>query len=206
VSAPTAAIVKGYVRDLRDRAAELGRENILIFAMFTVVVAPTDAEAAAKLEEYYSYVDFQGALALMSGWTGVDLGAYGPEDELQAKRTDANQSALESFTIADPNRRWKIKEIAQWVGLGGRGPVVAGSPTTVADRLQEWIEETDVDGFNFVYAVMPETYEDIIDLLIPELQRRGVYKKEYRPGTLREKLFQRGPYLPESHHGSQFRQ
>jgi long-chain alkane monooxygenase len=75
----------------------------------------------------------------------------------------------------------------------------------VADRLQEWIEETDIDGFNLVYAVMPETYEDIIELLVPELQRRGVYKKEYRPGTLREKLFQQGPYLPENHHGSQFR-
>jgi len=53
VSAPTAAIVKGYVRDLRKRATELGREQILIFAMFTVVVAPTDAEAAERLEEYY---------------------------------------------------------------------------------------------------------------------------------------------------------
>jgi long-chain alkane monooxygenase len=52
---------------------------------------------------------------------------------------------------------------------------------------------------------MPETYEDIIELLVPELQRRGAYKKEYRSGTLREKLFQQGPYLTESHHGSQFR-
>jgi FMN-dependent oxidoreductase (nitrilotriacetate monooxygenase family) len=205
VSAPTAAIVKGYVRDLRKRAIELGREQILIFAMFTVVVAPTDAEASERLEEYYSYVDFEGALALMSGWTGVDLGAYGPEDELQAKKTDANQSALESFTVADPNRRWKIKEIAQFVGLGGRGPVVSGSPQTIADRMQEWIEETDVDGFNLVYAVMPETYENIVELLVPELQRRGVYKKEYWPGTLREKLFRQGSHLPDSHHGSQFR-
>jgi hypothetical protein len=83
--------------------------------------------------------------------------------------------------------------------------VVAGSPKTVADRLEEWIEETDVDGFNLVYAVMPETYESIVQLLVPELQRRGVYKTEYRPGTLREKLFQQGSYLPASHYGSQFR-
>jgi hypothetical protein len=48
---------------------------------------------------------------------------------------------------------------------------------------------------------MPETYQDIVDLLIPELQRRGAYKKEYRPGTLREKLFRQGPYLPETHPG-----
>jgi long-chain alkane monooxygenase len=52
------------------------------------------------------------------------------------------------------------------------------------------------------YVVMPETYRDIVNLLIPELQRRGAYKKEYRPGTLREKLFRQGPYLPETHPGN----
>jgi alkanesulfonate monooxygenase SsuD/methylene tetrahydromethanopterin reductase-like flavin-dependent oxidoreductase (luciferase family) len=93
------------------------------------------------------------------------------------------------------------REIAEFVGLGGRGPVVVGSPTQVADRLQRWMEETDVDGFNLAYAVMPETYEDIINLLIPELQRRGVYKQEYRTGSLREKLFGQGPFLPETHPG-----
>jgi hypothetical protein len=87
--------------------------------------------------------------------------------------------------------------------LGGRGPVVAGTPVQAADKLQEWIDETDVDGFNLTYAVMPETYENIVEMLVPELQRRGVYKHEYRPGTLREKLFGQGPYLPETHRGRQ---
>ena len=64
------------------------------------------------------------------------------------------------------------------------------------------MDETDGDGFNLAYVVMPETYQDIVGLLIPELQRRGVYKKEYRPGTLREKLFGQGPYLPEAHPGN----
>jgi hypothetical protein len=58
-----------------------------------------------------------------------------------------------------------------------------------------------VDGFNLAYVLMPETYQNIVDLLVPELQRRGVYKKEYRHGTLREKLFQLGPYLTETHPG-----
>ena len=71
----------------------------------------------------------------------------------------------------------------------------------VADLLEQWREETDVDGFNLTYAVMPESYEDIIDLLIPELHRRRVYKKEYQPGSLREKLFGQGPYLPATHPG-----
>lgn len=201
VSAPTAAIVKEYVRDLRQRSAELRRGQILIFAMFTIIVAPGEAEAAEKLHEYRSYIDYEGALALMSGWTGIDLSSYDPDDELRASKTNANLSALESFTVSEPDRRWKIREITEFVGLGGRGPVVVGSPTQVADLLQQWIEETDVDGFNLAYAVMPETYEDIIDLLIPELQRRGVYKKEYRTGSLREKLFGQGPFLPEDHPG-----
>src|SRR5260221_4417060 len=68
----------------------------------------------------------------MSGWTGIDLGAYDLEEELRPTKTDAGQSALESFTVGDPNRRWKIREIAGFVGIGGSGPVVVGSPTQVA--------------------------------------------------------------------------
>jgi long-chain alkane monooxygenase len=204
VSAPSKAIVKSYVSDLRKSAAERQRGPILIFLMCTIIVAATDHQAAAKFDEYRSYVDYEGALALMSGWTGVDLSQYRPDQELRAMETNANQSALESFTVSDPNRRWTIREIAEFVGIGGRGPVVVGSPGTVADELQRWKEETDVDGFNLAYVVMPETYQDIVDLLIPELQRRGVYKKEYRPGTLREKLFEQSPYLPETHPGHSF--
>jgi alkanesulfonate monooxygenase SsuD/methylene tetrahydromethanopterin reductase-like flavin-dependent oxidoreductase (luciferase family) len=166
------------------------------FSSFSIIVAPTEEEAVEKFQEYRSYIDHRGALALMSGWTGIDLNSYDLEEELQPAQTDAGQSALESFTVGHPNRRWKIREIAEFVGLGGRGPVVVGSPATVADQLQQWIEETDVDGFNLTYTVMPETYENITDLLVPELQHRGVYKKEYRAGSLREKLFGQGPYLP----------
>jgi FMN-dependent oxidoreductase (nitrilotriacetate monooxygenase family) len=204
VSAPSKAIVKSYVRDLRKSAAEHHRGQILIFLMFTIIVAPTDREAAAKFDEYRSYVDYEGALALMSGWTGVDLSQYRPDQELRAMETNANQSALESFTVSDPDRHWTIQEIAEFVGIGGRGPVVVGAPGTVADELQRWMGETDVDGFNLAYVVMPETFQDIVDLLIPELQRRGVYKKEYRLGTLREKLFGQSPYLPETHPGNSF--
>jgi long-chain alkane monooxygenase len=63
-----------------------------------------------------------------------------------------------------------------------------GSAAEVADEMESWIAETDLDGFNLAYVVTPETFVDIADLLVPELQRRGRYKTEYRPGTLREKL------------------
>jgi hypothetical protein len=89
--------------------------------------------------------------------------------------------------------------VANWVGIGGLGPLVVGSTEQVADALEEWIEDTDVDGFNLAYALTPDTFNDFVDLVVPELQRRGRYKKEYRAGTLREKLFHNGPKLPEQH-------
>jgi long-chain alkane monooxygenase len=107
--------------------------------------------------------------------------------------------------LAGGSKSWTIEELAQWGGIGGLGPVFVGSPSTIADILQGWVEETDVDGFNLAYAVTPETFEDVVNLLVPELQKRGVYPKTYRPGTLREKLFGDGPYLPASHPAAGYR-
>ena len=67
------------------------------------------------------------------------------------------------------------------------------------------MDETGVDGFNLTRTVTPESYEDFIDLVIPELQARGVYKTAYADGTLREKLFKRGAKLPDEHTGASFR-
>jgi hypothetical protein len=85
------------------------------------------------------------------------------------------------------------------------GPVFVGSPATVADILQTWVDETGVDGFNLAYAVAHETFEDIVEHLVPELQRRGVYRSAYTKGTLREQLFGRGPLLPNEHPGARYR-
>ncbi len=85
-----------------------------------------------------------------------------------------------------------MREIAKHASIGGRGPVVVGSPEQVTEELIAWVEETDVDGFNLAYAVMPETFVDFVDLVVPELQKRERYKRDYAPGTLREKLYGQG--------------
>jgi long-chain alkane monooxygenase len=82
-----------------------------------------------------------------------------------------------------------VREVAQHVGIGGIGPVVVGTPEKVADDIEAWFEQTDVDGLNVPFAVSPGDFEDITEMLVPELTRRGRYKRAYRPGTLREKLF-----------------
>ena len=81
-----------------------------------------------------------------------------------------------------------------------------GAPQQIADTLGAWVETTDIDGFNLAYAVTPESFEDFVALVIPELQRRGIYKRDYRPGTLREKLFGAGrARLVSSHPAARYR-
>lgn len=89
--------------------------------------------------------------------------------------------------------------MAEHVGIGGIGPVLVGTPGQVADGMEAWIDATGADGFNLASVVAHETFTDIAQLLVPELQRRGRYKRHYSPGTLREKLFGAGPRLPRVH-------
>jgi len=207
VSGPSQAIIKGYVDDIRAAAVASGRDaaDILIFLMFTAVTATTQSAAEEKYAEYREYVSTDGALALMSGWTGVDLGAYRDDEVVQYVEKEAGRSALESFTKADPSRPWTVREVANWVGIGGRGPVAVGTPQVVADTMQEWMAATGIDGFNLTYVVAHETFTDFVEQVVPELQRRGVYKTDYCAGTLREKLFDGGPRLNASHTGAGYR-
>jgi alkanesulfonate monooxygenase len=128
----------------------------------------------------------------MSGWTGIDFSALPEDRPIRFAEHNAMTSALEAFTTADPERSWTVREIARHAAIGGRGPVLVGSFTDIADEFESWVADTDVDGFNLAYAVTPETFLDIVDLVVPELQRRGLYKLDYAPGTLREKLFGSG--------------
>ncbi|MGI4791223.1 MAG: LLM class flavin-dependent oxidoreductase [Janthinobacterium lividum] len=207
VAAPSKPVLKRFVADLRERAQAAGRDphDILVFNMQTVIVGETDRAAQAKFSEYKSHASFYGALALFSGWTGIDFGQYGPEQLLRNASDKAVQSLGESYYSADPTKEWSVRDLAEWTGIGGDGPFIVGSAETVANELQEWVEETDVDGFNLAYAVTPDTFVDIVELLVPELQKRGAFKKEYALGTYREKLFGRGARLPETHRAASFR-
>jgi long-chain alkane monooxygenase len=193
MSGPSKTVIAPRVAAIREAAAAAGRDpkSILMFAMMTVILAPTDAEAQAKLADYRKYVDPEGALTLMSGWTGVDFSQFDPDQIVEHVEREAGRTAMENITRADPSRRWTVREVAEHVSIGGIGPVIVGSPSTVADQLESWIDDTDLDGFNLAFAIRPETFVDVADLLAPELQRRGRYKQAYEPGTLREKLFGR---------------
>lgn len=207
INGPSPQVVAPYVADIRARAVAQGRaaDAIRIFTLATVITGRDEAEAHAKHAEYRGFIDLEASLTLFSGWTGIDFSKYRLNEPLRHVETDAMRSALESFTSADPDKVWTVRELAEHVGIGGRGPVIVGSPAQVADQLQRWVEATGVDGFNLAYALSPETFEDFVNLIVPELQRRGIYKRHYASGTLREKLGSGGPHLTAPHPAATYR-
>lgn len=203
----TKPILAKAVRDIRTTAKDFGRDpyDMRLFAGLTVIVAPTRAEAKDLHAEYSRYVDQQGQLALLSGWTGIDFSTYSPDQALQYVESNAIQSMVENLTLRS-EQPVRIGDLASLSHIGARAPFVVGSPQDVADELADWAEATDIDGFNLVRLVAPESLEAFVDLVVPELQSRGIYKSAYSQGTLREKLFPgRGALLHGTHPGAQFR-
>lgn len=207
IAAPSKIATKKVVQGIRQKLAQEGRDpySVKIYALLSIVTDETDAKAQAKFKEYQSYGSYDGALTLLSGWSGVDFSQYQPTDKVEYIQTNAIQSLLDSYVNADPERVWTIEEIANWNSLGGNGPVLVGSAETVSDALQQWVEDTDIDGFNLAYILAHQTFADVVEFIVPELQKREVYQTSYAQGTLREKLFGAGPYLPENHRGAKYR-
>ena len=207
VSGPSKKVVKQYVDQARAATDAAGRDGsaLLVYAQALIVTAPTETEARAKLADYASHVNIEAALALLSGWTGVDFSRLDRDATIDYVDTDAGRSALASLSAADPTRTWTVREAAQFIGLGGRGPILVGDPSQVADQLESWMDATGIDGFNLAFAVAHDSMRDVVDLIVPELQVRGRYRARYTDGTLREQLFGAGPHLPANHAGRQVR-
>jgi FMN-dependent oxidoreductase (nitrilotriacetate monooxygenase family) len=190
-----------HVKQLREQALEHGRDenDLKILAVITVVTAATDEAAQAKFEDYQQYGDFEGALALLSGWTGIDFSKFDLDKTAENLESDAIQSALQGAGCLT------IRQWANNLTVGGAGPVIVGSPKTIADELERWLTVSGIDGFNIARTVSPESIEDFVDLIVPELQDRGLFKRSYQSGTFREKLFGKTPLLSETHPGSEYR-
>jgi long-chain alkane monooxygenase len=188
LSTYNAAMARGLADDVRERARALGRDpaSLKFFSIATVVTAPTDAEAQAKYQDYARYASWEGSLARWSALMLIDLSRLDPDQPLEHVETDGIRGMVEVFTKLDPTRTWTPRAIGEFVGVGGGGPLFVGSPATVADGLERWIAEAGVDGFNLADPVPPVTSRDFVDLVVPELRRRGRVWDAYEGATLRE--------------------
>nr|WP_315594027.1 LLM class flavin-dependent oxidoreductase [uncultured Cupriavidus sp.] len=203
ISPPSKDAARKTVAALREQLAAAGRrpEDVKVFMGAAVVTGSTEAEAREKHAEYRDYASREAGLAHFAASTGVDFGRYGLDDPVDY----GGGNAIESATKTAAQHGWTRRKLLDLFELGGRYPAIVGDPSQVADTLAEWIDETGIDGFNLSRTVVPESYEDFVDLVVPALQDRGRYKTEYAEGSLRHKLFAEGDRLPQRHAASAFR-
>ena len=200
IVAPRPEIAKSYIQEIRARVTACGRRpaDIMFLQGLTFVIGSTEAEARRKEAEIDEYLSVDGMLAHLSGATGVDFGDMAWDQPIGQVAVEGVRSILQGVVAGVGDKRAAtVGDVARSLGEGTR---VTGTPEQIADRLEAWAA-AGVDGINVMYTTTPGTFEDFIEYLAPELQRRGLMQREYRPGTFREKLFGAGPLLPERHVG-----
>ncbi|WP_409262233.1 LLM class flavin-dependent oxidoreductase [Pseudomonas putida] len=204
ISGQDKAATRAQVDKVRAAAQAAGRDPqaVKVFMGITVIVAATEQLAQAKHAEYLRHASAEAGVAHFAASTGIDFAAY----ELDQPIAFSQGNAIQSATRQLQDNAWTRRRLLQQHALGGRYVTLVGAPEQVAEQLIAWIDETDLDGFNLTRTVTPESFEDFIELVIPQLQLRGRYKTAYTEGTLREKLFQADhPHLPADHPGSAYR-
>ena len=186
---------QAFYRDLKGRLAKYGRnpEDLKIMPGVFITVAKTEEEAIAKRKELNSYILPEAGLKYLSHFYGADLTGYdvdGPLPERLENKDETNPNIRANIVrnIAKRENLKTIRELYEFIA-GGRGHLeIVGTPEQIADHLQEWFDNEAADGFNVMAPTFPDGLNDIVDLVIPELQRRGIFRTEYEGTTLRENL------------------
>ncbi|MDQ7260646.1 LLM class flavin-dependent oxidoreductase [Paracoccus sp. PS-1] len=182
-----------FYRDIKARARGQGRNpgHVLIMPGVAPFVGRTEAEAREKYERLTSLILEEDGTALIRGLTGGTLDLTGadldgPLPPLDPTEGMKSRQAL-IRQIADENG-FTIRQLYQWIASARGHFTIIGSAVQIADTLQEWFENEGADGFNILPPWLPTGLSDFVDLVIPELQRRGLFRTEYEGRTLRENL------------------
>jgi FMN-dependent oxidoreductase (nitrilotriacetate monooxygenase family) len=197
VTMPDPASGAAQALDLRRRAAKYGRASLKILQGSLIIVGRDNEEAKAKAALFAALASREGEFAKWCGWTGFDLAGYADDVPVADIRTEASQSVLQLLRRASPERAWTVADLRYFVSMGSRPRRrngLFGTPAQVADRMEEWMSVAGIDGFNLLPFPPSPGIEDICELLIPELQRRGIFRTAYDAAerTLRERYFGAG--------------
>lgn len=200
----TKEAAKAFYSDVKNRAARYGRrpDDLVVFAGISPIVGRTLEEAQAKFELLQSKLTPEVSLQLLSEVLAVDMSQYPPNDLVtDLPPSDGMQSRRDLLLAKAIKEKLTFLELARSVA-GGRGHrQIIGTPEMIADDFQEWLEEGATDGFLLAPAYLPGALEDFMTLVVPELQRRGIFRTEYEGNTLRENLgVPRPPFKPARTH------
>ncbi|MCO6415110.1 LLM class flavin-dependent oxidoreductase [Siccirubricoccus sp. KC 17139] len=186
----TLASAQEFYADVKGRMAKLGRdpEHLKILPGCFVVVGDTLEEAKRKRATLDSLVHYESAIASLSIALGTDASRFAPEGPLpEIPDTNASKSGRERVIALAQREGLNVRQLAQRLG-GYGGLAMVGTPAMIADEMQAWLEDRGSDGFNVMFPYLPGGLEDFVEKVVPELQRRGIFRREYEGRTLRENL------------------
>ena len=176
--------------DIKSRMEKIGRdvEHLKILPGAFVVVGESVEEAREKRALLDSKVHYDSAIASLSVVLGTDASAFDPDGQLPPiPETNASKSGRQRIVDVAARDHLTVRQLAQRVG-GYGGLSFVGTAVTIADQMEEWLMSRGSDGFNIMFPFLPQGVSDFVDKVIPELQKRGIFRKEYEGATLRENL------------------
>ncbi len=187
------AEAQAFYRDVKGRMAKYGRrpEQLLVLPGISPVIGRTEEEAQAKWAELQALIHPSvGINTLAQVWPEAELKTWdldAPPPYYPEPPKGVNSRAHVVIELAR-REKYTLRQLYQYLA-GARGHwVVVGTPQTIADRMQEWFENGAADGFNVMPPVLPESLDEFVDGVVPELQKRGLFRTAYEGTTLRENL------------------
>jgi alkanesulfonate monooxygenase len=176
--------------DIKGRMDRLGRDrdHLKILPGAFVVVGDSVEEAKAKRARLDGMVHYDSAIASLSVVLGTDASGFDPDGPLpEIPETNASKSGRQRMVDLAAREQLSVRQLAQRVG-GYGGLSFVGTPRTIVDQMEEWLETEGCDGFNIMFPFLPAGLDDFVDKVVPELQGRGIFRREYEGRTLRENL------------------
>jgi alkanesulfonate monooxygenase len=181
---------KAFYADVKGRLDRLGRDrdHLKILPGAFVVVGDSDQEARDKLELLDSRVHYDSGVASLSIALGHDASGFDPDAPLpDIPETNDSQSARQRVLEAARRDKLTVRQLAARLG-GYAGLKFMGTAKHIADQMEQWLVEDGCDGFNVMFPFLPAGLDDFVDKVVPELQRRGIFRRDYEGTTLREHL------------------
>ena len=192
-----------YVHEVRAAAAAAGRDpaHLKVLMGFRCAVAAADHQVDELRGEFDRYGSPEGTLAMFSAWTGIDTGSVERHVPVAELEGNAMLSVARNATFVDPHPDLTVGEVLDAIAENANGVKYIGTGPQIADEMEALLE-TGIDGFNIVTSPHPTGFERFVDHVVPELQRRGLFRTEYEESTLRERYLGPGQIrLPDTHPG-----
>jgi FMN-dependent oxidoreductase (nitrilotriacetate monooxygenase family) len=181
---------KRFYADIKGRMQKLGRDpsHLKILPAAFVVVGDTLEEAAETRARLDTFVHYDSGIASLSIALGHDVSGFDPDGPLpEIPETNASKSSRQRVLDWASEEQLTIRQLARRIG-GYSGLEMVGTAHSIADQMEQWLVEEGSDGFNVMFPYLPGGLDDFVDKVVPELQRRGIFRREYEGATLREHL------------------